>query len=166
MSKKFRVCQVNDDTIRETEDLLKEAFHDEGWTHADIHKFAGKTGNVAKVLLYRNRVLGCLFYTIAAKECRIRRLAVFKRRQRRGYGRLLVKTLTGEASPLRRPKITAYVREDRLTSLQFFRDSKLGFVFDPKAPRRIQERGLEGYLFAFHKKLRPLRTIRRERKRL
>lgn len=168
MKHKFRVVWLRDDTAERVHKLMQEAFPEENWKLPDLFNFCHKRSeNVFKVLMYGHRVLGCLLTTIDRKKCRIRRLAVFKHYRRRGYARLLVKTLVSSDSPLRRVAITATVHEEHLAGQQFFRDCKFDdgrkFVFDPKNRHRYDD-GRQGYVFTFATPLRPLRTIRKEKR--
>lgn len=168
MKQKFRVVWLRDPQAERVLALMQEAFPDENWKKRDLFAFCNKRSeNCFKVLLFGHRVLGCMLVTLDRKQCRIRRLAVFKRLRRRGYARLLVKTLTSESSPLRRQAVTAIVHEECLLGQQFFRDCELGedkkFAFDPDTRHRYAD-GRQGYVFTYAKPLRPVRSIRREKR--
>lgn len=135
-------------------EIHAECFPKEHWTVNDFRRFTRKVErkNTLKVLANQDDdVFGTLLYTLTDDECRIRRVAVPEEYRRNGYGTHLVHSLTGPQSPIRRRVFTARIRADNVAALLFFRDNKLGFEFDPEAPRHIYRDGMEGYTFRYHK---------------
>jgi hypothetical protein len=74
--------------------------------------------------------------------------------RRQGYATDMIHSLVGPDSSTRREYFTVRVREDYLAGQLFFRDSKLGFKFDPKTKHRYEkphQRNKSGYTFRFRK---------------
>lgn len=157
MTKQYRLvwCQV--EHINQLLTLLEECFPDENWTRSSLSKFTRPphNDNTIKVLAdKKHNVIGALFYTLQAKECRIRRIAVRSDMRRQGHATSMIHSLIKPDSSTRREYFTVRVREDYLDGQLFFRDSKLGFKFDPKTKHRYEkpsQRNLSGYTFRFHK---------------
>jgi ribosomal protein S18 acetylase RimI-like enzyme len=87
---------------------------------------------VAKVLEVEGRPAGVLLYRVGPTTCRVHRLGVHPELRRRGHGTLLLASVAGSKSLVRRPYLTAWVPERAGAALCFFRDLTLEgrpFVF-------------------------------------
>lgn len=156
----LKVRWYKEEDLPRLAEIHAECFPKEHWTVNDFRRFTRKRNNTLKVLADQNgEVFGILLYTLTNEECRIRRIAVPEAYRRNGYGTHLVHSLTGPQSPIRRKLFTARVRGDNVAGLLFFRDNKLGFVFDPEAPRHIYRDGMEGFTFFYRKPARRPPTL-------
>lgn len=145
-------------------DLHRMCFPTENWTRDDFVKFQSncKRNNVLKSLVdERNRVYGSLLYTLEPQACCIRRIAVHADHRRCGYATMLLNTLCGRRSTIKRRLFSAYVREDNLPATLLMQ--QVNFTFDPKKTRRRdEENNVDYYEFTYEKVGVPVVTVRDE----
>ncbi len=146
-------------------ELFAECFPDEGWRASDFKRFcdpARADENVIKVLVDEadpaQPLLAAIAYTLTDDECRIRRIAVPASLRRQGWGSFILASVAGRRSPIQRRVFTAVVPETNVPALEFFRDSPVGFTFDP-ADRRSRADGTEAYTFRYLKAPRRRRAL-------
>lgn len=139
--------------------LYKVAFPAEKWEMKDFVAFIERTksegtkhGNILKVLGIQDSslVLGAVMYTLEdADTCRIRRVAIVEKFQRKGLGLFLLSTaLTGRRSPLRRKHFVARVDEYNYPTQALLQ--KLTFKVNATAKRQ-QRNGHDIYEFTYDK---------------
>jgi ribosomal protein S18 acetylase RimI-like enzyme len=143
--------------------LFAECYPAEQWRVRDFIRFANKREreNVIKVLVDENdptqRLLAAVFYTKTPDECLIRRIAVPQALRRQGYATEILRSIAGLKSPIQVRTFTAVVPESNLDAILFFRDSAVGFRFDP-GDRRLSG-GKDAYVFRYLKAPRRRRAL-------
>lgn len=152
--------QCDENMFRQLPRLFRQCYPHEDWTEEDFVKFMRKKKggvNCLKVLTCASNdtLYGAILFTLRDKSCRLRRVAVPKPFRKRGYGTCMVNGLTSYRSRIVCDKFLAKVRERELLALQFMRSKRLGFIFDPAAPRVKDKNGDDFYLFVHE---RPVRT--------
>jgi ribosomal protein S18 acetylase RimI-like enzyme len=133
-------------------EIHARCFPDEHWAPEDFKRFANSTcrTNVVRGLVDPGGLAwGTLLYTLTPRGCRLRRLAVWPEEQRRGLGAYLLGTLVWPRGPARGRLFTARVREADAAAQLLLR--KLGFAFDPAAPREKAAGGQDYYEFSYQR---------------
>lgn len=122
----------------EAVDLFRCCYPRQAWTADDFTRFMDKKpgNNVVKVITAESdgTVYAAVLYSLTAKECRIRRLAVWPDYRRQGLATFAINYGAGLATHGRRSLFTAYVPENAVEAQLLFRE--LGFACDPTQGRR------------------------------
>lgn len=114
--------------------LFAEAFPKEKWTVAKLEKFAADhdKSNVLKVLEASDGIRGVLMYSAEPTFLKLHKLIVRADDRRRGFGKVLVRSLSEIMGATKRRFVRIEVPESMLGAQLFLRAA--GFKPDPDAP--------------------------------